>query len=81
MKFMIRARVTHGLLEPLEPMELVEGEEVFITVRTAARPKGDGIRRSAGKWKDLVDADTLIRETYERRLQPTRPFRSHDRRL
>jgi len=70
---MIRARVTHGLLEPLEPVELVEGEEVFITVQAAGRPKGEGLRRSAGKWKGLIDADSLIRETYERRLQPTRP--------
>jgi hypothetical protein len=53
-------------------MELVEGEEVFITVRPAGKPKGEGLRRSAGKWKGLIDADAFIRETYERRLQPTR---------
>jgi hypothetical protein len=53
-------------------MELVEGEEVFITVRAAGKPKGEGLRGSAGKWKGLIDADSLIRETYERRLQPTR---------
>ena len=32
-----------------------------------------GIRRAAGAWQDLVDADALTSEIYERRKMASRP--------
>ena len=70
----VRARVTRGMLELLEKVDLAEGTEVTITIldepSTADR---EAFRRSAGGWKDTVDADTLIKNIYESRLLSTRP--------
>ncbi len=70
----IKARFSGGVLEPLEPLKLDEGEEVTITVATSkptARP--DWLERTAGTWAGLVDAEKLIRDLYESRLLQTRP--------
>ncbi|TAM80964.1 MAG: DUF104 domain-containing protein [Acidobacteria bacterium] len=70
----IRARVKGGVLEPLEKLDLPEGEEVLVTV-VAAPPRrtGEGLRRSFGSWKGTIDADKLIRDIYADRLISTRP--------
>ena len=70
----IKARFSGGVLEPLEPLKLDEGEEVTVTVATSkpkARP--DWLERTAGTWAGLVDAEELIRDIYESRLLQTRP--------
>ena len=70
----IRARVKAGMLELLEKINLPEGTEVSITILSTQTPKGaDGLRRSAGGWKGLIDADTLIANIYADRLISTRP--------
>ena len=70
----IRARVRHGVLEPIEKLELPEGAEVTITILDVPSDEDfEAFRRAAGSWKGLVDADTLIRNIYADRLVTTRP--------
>jgi predicted DNA-binding antitoxin AbrB/MazE fold protein len=69
-----RARFSHGVLEPLDAVDLKEGEEVKVII--AERPKGQGmieaLRASAGGWKGLIDAEELKRNIYADRLISTR---------
>jgi predicted DNA-binding antitoxin AbrB/MazE fold protein len=70
-----RARFSHGVLEPLEAVDLKEGEEVRVII--ADQPKGKGmieaLRASAGGWKGLIDAEELKHNIYADRLISTRP--------
>ena len=70
-----RARFSHGVLEPLETVDLKEGEEVRVII--PERPQGKGmieaLRASAGGWKGLIDAEELKRNIYADRLISTRP--------
>ena len=70
----VRARVGRGVLELLEKVELPEGKEVSVTIlETPARRDAEGLRKSAGGWKDLVDVEKLIENIYADRLISTRP--------
>ncbi len=72
----IRARYRKGLIEPLEKLELEEGEEVEITVSSLAGPERarEAIKATAGAWREAVDCDELIKDVYEtRRLSAARP--------
>jgi predicted DNA-binding antitoxin AbrB/MazE fold protein len=70
----IRARVSGGLLEPLDKLDLPEGKEVLVTVvAVAERRNEEAFRRSFGSWKGTIDADKLIRDIYADRLISTRP--------
>ncbi len=68
----IRARVKSGMLELLDKVDLPEGKEVSITIiDTQTTPSADGLRRSAGGWKGLIDADALIEQIYTDRSRPS----------
>ena len=70
----IRARVKAGMLELLEKINLPEGTEVTVTIQeTTPVADREAFRRSAGGWKDTVDAETLIEHIYASRLVSTRP--------
>lgn len=70
----VRARMKRGMLELLEKVDIPEGTEVSVTILEIPMPKSaDGLRRSAGGWKGLVDADKLIEDIYADRLISTRP--------
>jgi predicted DNA-binding antitoxin AbrB/MazE fold protein len=70
----IRARFSHGVLEPLDRLDVPEGEVVTITIiRLPTTATGGGLERSAGGWKDLIDAEALKRNIYADRLISTRP--------
>jgi predicted DNA-binding antitoxin AbrB/MazE fold protein len=72
---MIRARVSNGVLEPLEPLNLPEGLEVDLNLADAPGPSHEdweAFRSAAGGWAD-IDADKLIKDIYESRLVSTRP--------
>jgi predicted DNA-binding antitoxin AbrB/MazE fold protein len=70
----VRARFKAGVLELLEKTNLPEGKEVTVTIIETPTTRGaDGLRRSAGGWKGLIDADTLIENIYNDRLISTRP--------
>jgi predicted DNA-binding antitoxin AbrB/MazE fold protein len=69
----VRARMKRGMLELLEKVDLAEGTEVTITILD--EPKAEdraAFLRSAGGWKDTVDADTLIENIYTSRQVSTR---------
>jgi len=71
---MIRARVSNGRLEPLEPLNLPDGVEVYINLADAPEPTDEdweAFRSAAGGWAD-IDADKLIRDIYQSRLIPSR---------
>ena len=70
----VRARMKRGMLELLEKVDIPEGTEVSVTILETPRTKNaDGLRRSAGGWQGLVDAEKLIEHIYADRLISTRP--------
>jgi predicted DNA-binding antitoxin AbrB/MazE fold protein len=70
----IRARVTGGMLEPLETLNLPEGKEVTVTILDVPSASDvDAFRRAAGGWKGTIDAEELIKHIYADRLISTRP--------
>jgi len=69
-----RARMKRGHLELLENVNIPEDTEVSVTIsETPGERSADGLRRSAGGWKGLIDADALIEDIYNDRLVSTRP--------
>jgi predicted DNA-binding antitoxin AbrB/MazE fold protein len=70
----IRARFTGGVLEPMERIDLPEGEEVTLTIMNNPSAEDvEAFRRAAGSWRGKVDAEALIRNVYDDRLISTRP--------
>ncbi len=70
----VRARFSAGVLKPLEPLKLREGEEVTVNILSVpSHPNFAAFSRSAGGWKGTIDAEKLIRDIYESRLIFTRP--------
>ena len=58
----------------VEKVDLPEGTEVSVTIlETPTTNSADGLRRSAGGWKGLIDAEKLIENIYADRLISTRP--------
>ncbi|MEX2099943.1 MAG: antitoxin family protein [Acidimicrobiia bacterium] len=60
----IRARFSRGKIEPLEPVDLIEGEEIDVTITERAAAGDDlakSLAASAGAWRGLVDGDELLR--------------------
>jgi predicted DNA-binding antitoxin AbrB/MazE fold protein len=70
----IRAKFSNGVIEPLEKLDLDEGEEITVTIIVLPKPSGKkhGLRRSAGGWKGLIDAEKLKKDIYADRLISTR---------
>ncbi|MGO9266196.1 MAG: hypothetical protein ACLQBA_15185 [Candidatus Binataceae bacterium] len=61
-------------LELLDRIPFHDGDEVLVSIAEAVEPKDvDALRRAAGAWKGLVDADALIVNIYSDRLIATRP--------
>ena len=71
----IRARFSNGVIEPLEEVDLEEGEEIRIIITKPAKSKGiiEALRASAGGWKGTHDPEELKRIIYANRLINTRP--------
>jgi len=74
----IKARFSKGMIEPLEKVEIREGEEITINILEASskplkRSFAEALKKTAGGWKGLVDCDELIRNIYNDRLITTRP--------
>jgi hypothetical protein len=73
----VRARVRGGSLELLDRIPLREGDEVLVHIAESVPARDlDALRRAAGAWKDLVDADDLIANIYADRLVIPRPLPS-----
>jgi predicted DNA-binding antitoxin AbrB/MazE fold protein len=70
----VRARVGRGVLELLEKVDIPEGTEVSVTILEMPEARdAEGLKRSAGAWKGLVDAKKLIENIYADRLISSRP--------
>jgi predicted DNA-binding antitoxin AbrB/MazE fold protein len=70
----VRARIRSGVIEPLEALDLPEGEEVLVTIfRAPSAGKAASFHRAAGGWKGTLNAAALIRGIYRDRLVPSRP--------
>jgi predicted DNA-binding antitoxin AbrB/MazE fold protein len=71
----IRARFSKGVIEPLEKVELEEGEEILITIskQPDVERMREALRASAGAWKGAHDPEELKRNIYADRLINTRP--------
>ncbi len=62
------------MLEPMEGIDLLEGEEVTVTItKQPSAEDVEAFRRAAGSWRGKVDAEELIRNIYADRLISTRP--------
>ena len=72
---MYRARFANGVLKPLDPGWLTEGDEVLCVkvsslpavISEASDKSCDAIRMTAGGWIGHGDAEELIRSIYEAR--------------
>jgi predicted DNA-binding antitoxin AbrB/MazE fold protein len=61
----IRVRFAHGVLEPLERLDMPEGEVLTITIiHLPTGGAAGGLERSAGGWKGLIDSEELKRNIY-----------------
>ena len=71
----IRARFSKGVIQPLEEVDLEEGEEITISISERARGNGmrEALRATAGAWSDLIDCEELERNIYADRLIASRP--------
>jgi len=71
----IRARFKNGIIEPLENVELKDGEEIVLTIvrQTEIREEQDAFKESRGGWKGLIDCERLKKDIYESRSIQTRP--------
>ena len=68
-----RARVRGGMLEPIDRIELREGEELTVTIIDLPTRDLAAFARARGGWRGTIDADALIRDIYGSRLVSTRP--------
>jgi len=65
----IKAKFSNGVIEPLEKLNLDEGEEITVTIAEIPMSSGDaGFEKSAGGWKGLIDAEKLKKNIYADRL-------------
>ena len=74
----IKARFSKGMIEPLEKVEIREGEVITISILEATskiekRNFSEALKKTAGGWESLIDCDELIRNIYNDRLIATRP--------
>lgn len=69
----IRARFSKGVIEPLEKINIPEGEEITVTImKVPLKHRKGSFEKSAGAWKGTLDAEKLIENIYADRLLTTR---------
>lgn len=69
----IRARMKGGIIEPLDRVDLPEGQDMMITIITpSSTTDQEAFRRSAGRWHGTFESQTLIDAIYADRLLPNR---------
>ena len=71
----VKARFSNGVLTPLEPLNLEEGEEVMVSIADSPPPDEAirALRAAAGAWKGTHDPDQLLQDIYSDRLVNSRP--------
>jgi predicted DNA-binding antitoxin AbrB/MazE fold protein len=65
--------VHNGKLEPLEKVDLPEGEELQVTLEEEESLDFDAFDEAAGGWKGLIDAEQFIQDIYNDRRSSMRP--------
>ena len=70
----VKARFSNGVLTPLEPLELEDGEEVTVSIEGDTSPDRaiHALRATAGAWKGNHDPEELKQMLYEARLTGSR---------
>ena len=73
----VKARFSGGVLHPLEPLDLAEGQEVLVSIEEIPHEDSLEERRkrtmsTAGAWKGNVDGEALKRMIYEARRAGSR---------
>lgn len=68
----IKARYRNGVIEPLEEIDLADGTEITVTVSEPTGLSEDGLNRSFGGWKGLINAEEFLRNVYADRRISTR---------
>ena len=70
----IRARFSNGVIEPLETVNVAEGEELEVTIEEKpTKAEDESFLKAAGSWKGLIDAEEMIKNIYADRHISTRP--------
>lgn len=73
MTITIRARMKGGIIEPLDRIDLPEGQDMMITILTPpSTTDREAFRHSAGRWQSTFEPQTLIDAIYADRLVSTR---------
>ncbi len=62
----IRGRFSKGKIEPLEKLNLKEGDEVVIIIREE-KPASGAFKKAAGGWKGTLDFDAYLNDLYASR--------------
>ena len=67
----VTAKYEDGFLKPTAALDLDEGDVVVVTIsgRRITAKNVEASRSSAGAWRGKVDAEKLIAELYEARIQ------------
>jgi len=59
----IRAQFVNWKIEPLEDVELEEGEEVIVTLELEGKANSKKVLvRTAGTWKGSIDFDEYLKD-------------------
>ena len=72
----VKARYSNGKLTPLEPIDLVEGEEVMVSIddrrELSDEERLERFKAAAGGWKGLHDPEEFKRMIYQARIDGSR---------
>ena len=70
----VQAKYEDGVLKPAKELDLDEGDVVVVTISGRHITESDiaASRSSAGAWKSKVDAEKLIRDLYQARIDGSR---------
>ncbi|MGR3178174.1 MAG: antitoxin family protein [Candidatus Anammoxibacter sp.] len=70
----IKARFSHGVITPLEKIDIPDGQELKVTIeQKPSKVEDESFLKAAGSWKGLIDAEKMIKNIYADRLISTRP--------
>lgn len=73
----IKARFSHGVIEPLEKLEFPDGKMITVTISDSefnqTKDDKDPLDSSFGSWAVMVDCEKLKKDIYDDRQISTRP--------
>lgn len=71
----IKARYSKGKIEPLEKLDIEEGEELIVTIsnKSSQAKDKDPLDSTFGGWIGLIDGEELKKNIYAARKVSRRP--------